>query len=68
MKHCKDCKYWNEMPHRECYGFCHSNKWNVHPSYYEDSDKITESDMVEVTYTPITGQYFGCIHYKSTNE
>lgn len=63
MKNCKDCKNWNKIPHREGYGFCQSEKWNRHPSHYEDSDKVTELDMVEVTYTPVTGNMFGCIHF-----
>lgn len=63
MKSCKNCKTWGSMPHREGYGFCKSKKWNVHPTYYENSDIVTELDMVEVTYTPITGKDFCCVHH-----
>ncbi len=63
MKNCKNCKKWSKMQDREGYGYCKSEKWNIHPSYFEDSDRVTEKDMVEVTYDPITGEDFGCVHH-----
>jgi len=68
MKNCKDCKSWDKMTHREGYGFCQSEKWNRHPNYYENSDKVTELDMVEITYSPITGKDFGCVHHNGGFE
>lgn len=56
------------MTHREGYGFCQSEKWNRHPNYYENSDKVTELDMVEITYSPITGKDFGCVHHNGGFE
>lgn len=65
---CENCKHWKKMKHRDGYGNCNSKHWNVHPNYYEYSDKPTKFDMVEVTYSPIMGKHFGCIDFKAVNE
>lgn len=63
MENCLTCKHWTKMESSNVHGHCHSPKINVHPNYYEDSDKVTESDMLEVTYQPVMGEFFGCVHH-----
>ena len=69
-KICKNCKDWNKVKGHELtsicekgLGRCFSDKWNINPNYYSESEEPTAIDGVNVTYKPKTGPEFGCVHF-----
>ncbi len=63
---CSNCNYYspdlvkdNEVKQ----GYCTNKFWVINPNYYETSDKPMKQDGARVTYNPIVGADFGCIHF-----
>jgi hypothetical protein len=74
LERCKNCKYWTRTEKEEhnsgLYGDCNSSKfeYEIDRESLVDGDKLLYQDYEGFSAGFVTGEEFGCIHFKEAQD